>query len=52
MGEGEAMIVAFNALLECFVTGLFTALALWALAKFGLFPVIMMVPYEEDGKEE
>lgn len=48
------MITAFNALLECFVTGIFTALSIWVLAKLGAFPVMFLAPMEdldEDGDE-
>lgn len=46
------MIAAVNALLECFVTGLFTALIMWLMAKFGMFPIIIMVPMEEEKEED
>lgn len=36
------MINAVNALLECFVTGLFTAGFLVLATRFGWFPVIIM----------
>lgn len=48
------MVNAFNALLECFVTGIFTALSIWVLAKLGVFPVMFLAPMEdldEDGDE-
>lgn len=46
------MITAFNELLQCFVTGLFTALIMWGMAKFGMFPILIMVPMPEEQKEE
>lgn len=48
------MISAFNALLECFVTGIFCALSIWVLAKLGVFPIMFLAPseeYDEDGDE-
>lgn len=45
------MINAFNALLECFVTGLFAALSIWVLAKLGVFPVMFLAPMEELDEE-
>lgn len=46
------MITAFNALLECFVTGLFTALCILGLTKIGLFPMLMMIATEEEVVED
>lgn len=36
------MINAVNALIECFVTGLFTAVVLVFCTRMGWFPVIIM----------
>lgn len=46
------MITAFNELLSCFVTGLFTALIIWFMAKIGMLPVLLMVQVDEEDKEE
>ena len=46
------MITAFNELLSCFVTGLFTALTLLLMAKLGMFPILIMVPMEEEEKDK
>jgi hypothetical protein len=46
------MITAFNELLLCFVTGLFTALIMWLMAKFGMFPIIIMVPMDKVQEED
>jgi len=40
--QGECMINAVNALLECFVTGLFTAAILVVCSRLGWFPVIIV----------
>lgn len=37
------MITAFNAILECAVTGLFCALFLYLLARFGILPLYIHV---------
>lgn len=50
---GQEMIHAFNALLQCFVTGLFTALCIWVMAKIDIFPIMFLAPKEEwDGEDE
>lgn len=46
------MITAVNELLSCFVTGLFTALTLLVMAKLGMFPILIMVPMEEEKDKE
>mgnify|MGYP003646519234 CR=1 FL=1 len=51
------MINAVNALLECFVTGLFTAGLLVLCTSLGWFPVMIvqamtLEEYEEANKEE
>lgn len=40
------MIVAFNALLECLVTGFFTALILMGMSKLGWLP-LMFITYDD-----
>ncbi|AUG88539.1 hypothetical protein [Pseudomonas phage TC6] len=46
------MIAAFNALLECFVTGLFAALILLGLARLGYMPMLMVFQQEEKNEED
>ena len=46
------LVYAFNELLSCIMTGLFTALCMWGLAKLGLFPVIFVMPAPEEDEEE
>lgn len=46
------LVYAFNELLSCAVTGLFTALFIWILARIGALPVLLMVPMKEDEEEE
>jgi hypothetical protein len=41
------MISAFNALLECFVTGLVTALILYFMGRMGWLPFIVVLTPEE-----
>lgn len=41
------MIQAFNALLECMVTGLFCALFLVLFSRIGLLPLTLMVSIGE-----
>lgn len=51
---GQEMIQVFNAVLECFVTGLFTAICIWGMAKIGIFPIMFLAPkeeWDEDGDE-
>lgn len=47
------MVTALNALIECFVTGLFTAGILYGLAYLGYMPMIMVAPMnpEEEAEE-
>jgi hypothetical protein len=45
------MTAMFNALLECLVTGLFTALWLAFFSFIGLVPM-MFISYAEEPKEE
>lgn len=49
---GQELIHVFNALLECFVTGLFTAVCIWAMAKMGVFPIMFLAPMEEEDENE
>ena len=42
------MVVAFNALLECLVTGLFCALFIVLGQKLGLVPMFMMMITPEE----
>jgi len=42
------MVSAVNALLECFVTGLFTAGILVVCYIFGLFPIILVEPMTQE----
>lgn len=44
------MVQAFNALLECLVTGLFTAVFVVVAARIGILPITLMV--EMDDLEE
>lgn len=45
------LLTAFNALLECFVTGIFAALSIWVLAKLGVFPVMFLAPLDDLDEE-
>jgi len=38
------MVQAFNALLECLVTGLFTAVFVVVAARIGMLPITLMGP--------
>lgn len=46
------MITAVNALLECFVTGLFTAAILVLCSMFNLFPIILVEPMTQEQLDE
>lgn len=46
------MIAAVNAMLECFMTGLFTALILFGLAKAGYMPMLLITKIEEEEERE
>lgn len=46
------MIAAVNALIECFVTGLFTAAILVVCTKQGWFPVVIMQVMTQDELDE
>lgn len=46
------VIVAVNAVLECLVTGLFTALCLLGMARIGWLPILIIAPLEEDMEDE
>lgn len=41
------MISAFNAILECFVTGCFTALIIYFLGRNGHLPFLVVLTQEE-----
>lgn len=41
------MIEAFNALLSCLVTGLFTALFLAWFAHIGILPITLVLPIDQ-----
>jgi hypothetical protein len=47
------MISAFNALLECFVTGLVTALIIYGMARIGMFSLVIITStsFDEDDDE-
>lgn len=45
------MISAFNALLECLVTGLVTALSLMWFANMGWLPFIVLTGKEQEEEE-
>ncbi len=44
------LVTAFNAVLECLVTGLFTALIILVMAKIGWLPILFIQELED--KEE
>lgn len=49
------MIGAFNALLECLVTGLFAAVFIVVAARVGILPITLMVEMDdlvEDGEDD
>ncbi len=46
------LITAFNAVLECLVTGFFTALLLMGMAKIGWLPILLIRQFEEEQEEE
>lgn len=45
------LITAFNAVLECLVTGLFTALIILGMAKIGWLPVLFIQEVDEEEEE-
>ena len=47
------MVQAFNALLECLVTGLFTAVFVVVAARIGMLPITLMVEMDDlEGVDE
>ena len=47
------MVQAFNALLECLVTGLFTAVFVVVAARIGMLPITLMVEMDDlEGEDE
>jgi hypothetical protein len=46
------MIVMFNVLIKCLVTGLFTALWLVLLCRMGALPIMFFSEVKEDDKEK
>lgn len=46
------MVAALNALLECLVTGFFTALFIGVLAYYGILPIVFVLPKEEEEEED
>ena len=47
------MVQAFNALLECLVTGLFTAVFVVVAARIGMLPITLMVEMDDlEGADE
>lgn len=46
------MVGAFNALLECLVTGLFAAVFIVVAARIGILPITLMVEMDDLAEEE
>ena len=46
------MVQAFNALLECLVTGLFTAVFVVVAARIGVLPITLMVEMDDLEEDE
>ncbi len=46
------MVSAFNALLECLVTGLFAAVFIVVAARIGILPITLMVEMDDLVEDE